>query len=755
MGFALFVSHNAQFQEMWIDHFVYAFYFGIHIIAAPWHSIICLHYVLALQSQGHLPKYLLRCPQIKTFSCQRLSQRMGIPDFYVKVIAILFEKALEVRGVRHEEARQGETLKKRLGKIDALYLDANALVHRAAGLAYGYAKGMTDKELQSISNLTEAQRQENLRTFLLEDLRYIANVVGARKLIVVMDGIVPATKIDQQRQRRYKAALLRSPGALFDTSAISTGTTLMELVNVWITTEFARNGTAYGAASIIYRPHRMVGEGEHAIVDLTRSGAVQTAPSGSGLAGNAPHFQDEGGYHIVYGKDLDWYMLGQLIKAKKVLLARERLDTLTDISKFGEEMKARYGLSTTDTILMALLLGNDHVPRSPIMLDMTNGFKFALDAFKELGKPITVESKTPGGFAIDWPAFMEFLDILARKEPELLASTAAQEANIVLKPTDGKLPEYGAQRSAWYTAGLGIRPDPGTLGPFFKTSNPSPELKLVQDALVQAGKPSDSRIADMVQAYLGILAWTFSYYVDGIATVRQDYYYPYAAAPCLIDVATAKKRPETATYLRCSPGMINRWEIDNLLVSLAPIMGDWEKKMYNEWLANLPADATEISLAGSDAGRRLSGHIFQRRLLTQLFLAIPPSSRGVLHPEVQKIFDNALILSDMRPSNFLMDIPSAEQKQLPTDISGMRKLVGGMFDIHLYLPNLNYRRAYVYFLRSGVSLKSLEYGSEQRYQFQDKDIQPYKPGMTPPQTQPLGGPKGRVRRDRLMIRTPK
>ena len=76
---------------------------------------------------------------------------------------------------------------------------------------------------------------ETAFTKILSDITKLIEYTGVKDLIyIAIDGIAPASKMKQQRQRRYKSALERkySSDHSWNTNAISPGTYFMSKLNL-------------------------------------------------------------------------------------------------------------------------------------------------------------------------------------------------------------------------------------------------------------------------------------------------------------------------------------------------------------------------------------------------------------------------------------------------------------------------------------------------------------------------------------------
>lgn len=173
--------------------------------------------------------------------------------------------------------------------IYSLSFDLNGLIHKAAQLTYGYGAGadprkFNEQDRKNRKKLLKALSQEDrenefIKTFefLLRDA--IGQINPTELLVITVDGLAPAAKIQQQRQRRYKSSLIPQSD-FFDSNAITPGTEFMRKLNDTI----QRFILAYRSnlpPKIRYSPSTGIGEGEHKIMDILRglSEYVQPEPT--------------------------------------------------------------------------------------------------------------------------------------------------------------------------------------------------------------------------------------------------------------------------------------------------------------------------------------------------------------------------------------------------------------------------------------------------------------------------------------------
>lgn len=183
---------------------------------------------------------------------------------------------------------------------DFLYFDYNSLIHPCINTVL---ENITEQELQ---NLNENELET---TFINKCLEYTEDIVTKvnpkEKVIIVIDGVAPRAKMNQQRERRYKSVFLSEKK--WDTNQITPGTPFMCKLNQRLSV-LAKNSNG----KIIVSDSTEHGEGEHKIMKMITEN------------------NDLSKIHCIYGLDADLIMLSLVnTKRKRILLFR-------DNSKFDE-----------------------------------------------------------------------------------------------------------------------------------------------------------------------------------------------------------------------------------------------------------------------------------------------------------------------------------------------------------------------------------------------------------------------------------
>lgn len=579
---------------------------------------------------------------------------MGIPKFYSSAVRPLFGFALESSRLPSDPT--------------ALYIDGNAIAHYAMGQAFGY--DLPENLRSGLESLSAEQKQANGVNYFIQRLQQISISLKPKTLVIAMDGLVPASKENQQRTRRYRSNLFRrinlSTG--FDTAAISSGTPLMESLHVRLLHEINSNTASFGTTRIIYSSHKRVGEGEIIIQKLIAEGKIPKT-----------------GVHVIYGLDSDFFVLGGQLGVENVYLARNRLDKFISLNIFYEELEKKYNITRREFPIVMNYAGNDHLPRTPLAFDIGTGFTTLLNAYKDLSQKLVTETAD-----IDWKALSGYNRILADKEKELLSTPEYKGANILLNADS-----YEKQRNMWYTQIFSLK------GSMELASYVYQRMGIAQ--LVKTGTPTQERVNKLVQTYQEMFAWVYNYYTGKSNSCRYDVYYNFVDAPLMADISALDYYPKPEAYLR-EPDSVTRWEIEQLLDSL----NVYELREVIPWLVEQGESKQKgdwVRLANAEAARIVSLHLHPRRMMTQLFLTIPPSSLNVLDVAQRTLLEERNLSNNLRPINYLI---KTSDVNLSTNITSQELLkVASAGERDVYLPKFDYWDVLGMFLKTKNMPKSL------------------------------------------------
>lgn len=446
---------------------------------------------------------------------------MGIPKVQTRILAPANQVFSDII------SRQRPAL-----EIESMWIDANAVVYRAAAFVCGYDDASTEADYNAAFRMTEEDRNDAIiakTVSLIQDM--LVTYKPTKLVCVAIDGVVPLAKQDQQRRRRYLAVKERArgvpPGArrqesaklLFDTTIVTPGTPFMDKLDLAFQQTLPSLDVLNRDYDLIYSSYREPGEGEHKIMSFLREGLVS-----------------KNGTHVIVSADSDMVILASSLDMKRLYVYRDMQGTWFSSSPFRYYLQTNWGLgSTMDFLLLVQLVGNDFLPPQASMMpsaqnvlvtrvetttaDQGAGFVTLEEAYtRVVSSRRIVEDEE-----VSWPILKKVLGLLAEDDYERLYAahgnydpTDARWSREVF-PQNVKLSEmsreerqrrYSMFRDAWYAMAL-------------------PDLSVEERVDV---------IKDMVREYIKGMVWVLLYYTRGLEAVNPDWVYPYRYAPLLMDI---------------------------------------------------------------------------------------------------------------------------------------------------------------------------------------------------------------------------
>jgi len=525
---------------------------------------------------------------------------MGIPRFYSWLADQNFNNVL---------------LTSRPSNVSSLSIDINSLFYIAANTAYGLGDDDASKarrELIRTVGFTDVDADFR-NTFFTLLSNIITQVGPADTVIIAVDGVVPSSKIQQQRHRRYRNALLRPADQLFDSNVFTPGTDFMISLDAYIEAWIKTNKK--NLPTVIYSSHLVPGEGEHKIMDYFRAGTV----SGENNPSN--------GIHVLYGIDADLIMLSLINPLNGIYLARNDVDRVINIDSLkvvirqlldtnSLQVKDPNGQAVSDFVTMIFLIGNDFIPHSPTLDYQPLSIKTMIDIYTQIKIPLTNEE------GIIWDNMWVFISKLAEKEPELLSTGYVNnkeyfrsgntvrpfkypaklfERSMVIDNNNTRYFRFDIFRELWYQNEL-LPKNLTLLYSIFGKEKNYDEIVSVDD------------IEDMCIYYFTGMEWTLLYYRYGMSGVNVDYYYPYLHSPLLTDLAIVAQTAKDK---------LGNVEVYDGMKIISPLL--------------------------------------------QLVSVIPPRSISLIPPELRYMYGNDSEVVDLFPSNFLLEVEGVddESKGLP------------------------------------------------------------------------------------------
>jgi 5'-3' exoribonuclease 1 len=301
---------------------------------------------------------------------------MGIPYYFYQV----FKKySSEKDLVLNENEIHSKT------KPEFLFFDYNSLIHPCA-----------KKTLDILEEkLNEEDLEEKIIQECLNYTRYIIDIVSAKNVYILIDGVAPRAKMNQQRQRRYKNNFLKEiiPDDdnvinKWDSNKITPGTYFMEKLSKALL-KFKELMENESGTKMIISDSNEKGEGEHKMMkiisDLGDSNSINS--------------------HIcIYGLDADLIMLSLLNKySNNIVLIRDNNKdsnfSFLNICKLKEcivmDMNFYMGNSKKnidtrrlieDYILLLFFIGNDFLHHLPSIITRDNGIHILLKTYGKIIK---------------------------------------------------------------------------------------------------------------------------------------------------------------------------------------------------------------------------------------------------------------------------------------------------------------------------------------------------------------------------------
>lgn len=430
--------------------------------------------------------------------------------------------------------------------IDALYFDANSII-------YDVLREMEKKNSHSIktSELCEGVCNK------LND--YITSLNPQHTIFISFDGVAPAAKMEQQRQRRYKSAILRdvklcdNPNYIggFDTNQITPFTPFMNELCIVVKKYFnsktykSRNGVP---VKIVLNLSDEFGEGEHKIFTYIRNHDALLRE-----ATRNPKYS-----HFVYGLDSDLIMLCLINsdKVSNICLLRETPEFIKNVNSSYEPNQLYYlnfnkhanvitqGIHENDYVFVSFLLGNDFIAHNPCFSLRRQGLEVVLATYKKVfkcnqqgsahlicvdGEPLN--NNTEKKRVINWHNVARLFTALAGLEKNAMGDAIQRKQDCVAKT---------AFRS---TKGMSLDEKLAMLPKTHLTSETHIDIttplwreqyyKFIMEMNV---RENPKELEHLCINYLESLEWSFYYYSQ--QPLSYFWKYDYSYAPLLSDVIT-------------------------------------------------------------------------------------------------------------------------------------------------------------------------------------------------------------------------
>jgi 5'-3' exoribonuclease 1 len=390
---------------------------------------------------------------------------MGIPSYF-KYIISNYEVIFKIsKSIKH---------------IDNLYIDSNSIIYDCLRNINMDTYNTLMLKGETYSEVLEKFETE-LMHLVLDKIRFYITTTSPRKRVyVALDGAVPYSKIEQQRQRRYKSAFTKKLEKTYsenfmkasieavnilkntrhknklldilnnikhhnvntfqwDQTAITPGTNFMKKLDSFLQYHLVTDASPEinkQQIEIKFSGSNSPGEGEHKLFEFIR---------------NVDHKNDN---TSVYGLDADLIMLSlnHLQYTRRIYLIREKPDFNNELDNIYEEgelmfMSINHLASNIinrmtnnkfvsndvrmnkiqDYIFISFLLGNDFMPHFPALNIRINGIETLFNYYSDT---FSVNETIIKNKKIVWKNLRMFLEKIAN-----------QERSIIIANTDKHLKE--------------------------------------------------------------------------------------------------------------------------------------------------------------------------------------------------------------------------------------------------------------------------------------------------------------------------
>ena len=400
--------------------------------------------------------------------------------------------------------------------VDTFLIDMNGLFHNSTQRVFKYGNGTPKPSIFRQANKEGVKYNYKTQLACFEDitktLEELVTLVNPRKtLVLAIDGVAPASKINQQRQRRFRSALNPLPPGSFNPISITPGTAFMDSLSRyidWYIKKRVSESEMWRKIKVVFSSEKQPGEGEHKLIEYIRKhgeedetfcvNALDADLVMLSLATFKPNFyllREE-----QYSRDFDYsyVSIGELGKALSSTLHWDGSDKNTLIKDF---------------ILLCFLCGNDFLPNIPSISILENGLDTLINIYKNNARHM-VDSTNK----IVFPVFKEFLERIGECEEGMVIQRVINRANYIPDPL---LDKYASVTFISEVDDEGAEAKPvvnfdldGYKGEYYSLKGVAPASK---------------------HDYLAGCQWVFTYYLDGVK--NWTWLYPYNYAPFAGDIA--------------------------------------------------------------------------------------------------------------------------------------------------------------------------------------------------------------------------
>lgn len=280
--------------------------------------------------------------------------------------------------------------------INFLFFDYNSLIHPCAQqiLSANHDKYILIENIDDRTNIIERDIIQNCLNYTRLLINQVLNTKQRgqiKNVYITIDGVAPRSKMNQQRERRYKSEFFKAgesnKSSLWDSNKITPGTTFMKKIRE----SLDKFKTELTDIDCVISDSNDIGEGEHKIMKII-----------SGLSSNARV--------CIYGLDADLIMLSLMnCNYDKIILIRDNSfnNNLSEAKKVIDYLNINHlrryicndmlellekhkGVKPNaidlhnlvyDYVLMCFLLGNDFLEHIPSLSIKKHGIDIIMRAY--------------------------------------------------------------------------------------------------------------------------------------------------------------------------------------------------------------------------------------------------------------------------------------------------------------------------------------------------------------------------------------
>jgi|APGre2960657373_1045057.scaffolds.fasta_scaffold15798_3 5'-3' exonuclease len=417
--------------------------------------------------------------------------------------------------------------------VNALYLDANCLIHPVCMKVYSEAS--KNENLDMTNHIHVERLEAKMIRAVIEYIEMLISLSHPQQLVyIAVDGVAPMAKIKHQRTRRFKSAkdyeikndIAKKHSVKYpkpwSNSAITPGTVFMTKLTQAILIHLqGKQKSQSTPVEYIFSSCNTPSEGEHKIVQHIKK-----------------HHID--GTKMIYGLDADLVYLALVCNKTDVCLLREtsefqrgvtegfsilNIDCLRDCITMEINKKVDQERFIRDYIFMGFFLGNDFIPQSPSInfqftKETLNGHSILLECYNSI---FNGDYLLNDDFKINKKMLLLLLEKLSAREEPYFREAAKQRM-------------YPRQCESQNAYDIEIHRLENMM---FKIPDPIERGKeniSYQVSRERYYKYYEIEPINAVEKYLEGIQWTLRYYFDKCPDWL--WFYPYEVAPYIKDVYT-------------------------------------------------------------------------------------------------------------------------------------------------------------------------------------------------------------------------